>query len=220
MTSAAHDKRLILVRHSKAEQNAALVDHDRQLTERGRRDAQAVGAWLKTESIVCDLVICSTSVRTRQTWEEAVRGGAHTEFVEYRRGVYLGGTAGVLDSIRDDAGDLETVLVVGHAPAMPSIASILCDGEGSAAGPPSDGRWVPDERHSAAAVCRGLGQHRTRDCRAGALPRRPRLAAHVAADKRARVTECGRAATPLPWSCRSAPPARCRPSSAARRRSP
>ena len=132
MTSAAHDKRLILVRHGKAEQNVALIDHDRQLTERGRRDAQAVGAWLKTESIVCDLVICSTSVRTRQTWDEAVRGGAHTEFVEYRRGVYLGGAAGVLDSIRDDAGDLETVLVVGHAPAMPAIASMLCDGEGSA----------------------------------------------------------------------------------------
>ena len=132
MTSAAHDKRLVLVRHSKAEQNLSLDDHDSKLTDRGRRDAQAVGTWLKVESIVCDLVICSTSVRTRQTWDEAVHGGAHTEFVEYRRGVYLGGAAGVLDSIRDDAGDLETVLVVGHAPAMPAIASMLCDGEGSA----------------------------------------------------------------------------------------
>ncbi|MGV1008275.1 MAG: SixA phosphatase family protein [Dermatophilaceae bacterium] len=132
MTSAAHDKRLILVRHSKAEQNMAVDDHDRQLTEGGRRDARAVGAWLKAESIVCDLVICSTSVRTRQTWDEAVRGGAHTEFVEYRRGVYTGGPAGVLTSIRDDAGDLDTVLIVGHAPTMPAVASILSDGEGSA----------------------------------------------------------------------------------------
>ena len=194
MTSAAHDKRLILVRHSKAEQSMSVDDHDRHLTDRGRRDAQAVGAWLKTESIVCDLVICSTSVRTRQTWDEAVRGGAHTEFVEYRRGVYLGGTAGVLDSIRDDAGDLETVLVVGHAPAMPSLASILCDGEGSAQAHQAMADWVPDERHRPAAVCRGLGQHRTRHRRAGAFSRRPRLTALL--------TGCGRAATDRPWSCR------------------
>jgi phosphohistidine phosphatase len=132
MTSAAHDKRLILVRHAKAEQSVNVHDHDRELTSGGRLDARAVGAWLKDESIVCDLVICSTAVRTRQTWDEAVRGGAHTEFVEYRKGVYLGGPAGVLGSIRDDAGDLETVLVVGHAPAMPAVASLLCDGDGSA----------------------------------------------------------------------------------------
>lgn len=132
MTSAAHDKRLLLVRHSKAEQTAGVVDHDRQLTDQGRLDAQAVGAWLKAESIVCDLVICSTAMRTRQTWECAVRGGAHTEFVEFRRNVYLGGPAGILETIRDDAGDLETVLVVGHAPAVPAVASLLSDGEGSA----------------------------------------------------------------------------------------
>jgi phosphohistidine phosphatase len=132
MTSAAQDKRLILVRHSKADQAMAVEDHDRPLTERGRRDAEALGAWLKAEAIVCDLVICSTSMRTRQTWESAVRGGAHTEFVEFRRNVYLGGPGGILNTIRDDAGELETVLVVGHAPAIPAVASMLSDGEGSA----------------------------------------------------------------------------------------
>lgn len=131
MTSAAHDKVLVLVRHAKAEQNFHLDDHDRQLTDRGQRDAMAVGAWLRAQSIVADLVLCSTSRRTRQTWEAAVRGGAHTEFVEYRKEVYHGGYSGVLDLIREDSGALDTVVVVGHAPAMPALASILSDGEGS-----------------------------------------------------------------------------------------
>ncbi len=131
MTSAAHDKVLVLVRHAKAEQNLHVDDHDRRLTDRGHRDALAVGAWLKSQSVVADLVICSTSMRTRQTWEGAMRGGARTEFVEYRKGVYHGGFATVLDTIRDDAADLDTVVVVGHAPSIPALASILSDGEGN-----------------------------------------------------------------------------------------
>src|SRR4029453_10351399 len=77
------------------------------------------------------LVICSTSRRTRQTWEYAVRGGAHTEFVEYRRSVYQGGTTGVLETIREDAGEVRTLVVVGHATTIPDLASGLTDGNGS-----------------------------------------------------------------------------------------
>lgn len=131
MTSAVRDRVLVLVRHAKAEQGMHLHDHDRQLTERGRRDAMAVGGWLKAQSIVAELVICSTSVRTRQTWDGAVRGGARTEFVEYRKEAYHGGYSSVLELIRMEAGDLDTVVVVGHAPAMPALASVLSDGEGS-----------------------------------------------------------------------------------------
>ncbi len=132
MTPVVHEKRLLLLRHAKAEQGFGVHDHDRQLTERGRRDAAAVGRWLADAGIVCDLVICSTAIRTRQTWDEASRNGAHTEFVEYRRQIYLGGSAGVLQSIREDAGEMNTVLVVGHAPTMPALASALSEGEGSA----------------------------------------------------------------------------------------
>ncbi|HRW19163.1 MAG TPA: histidine phosphatase family protein [Dermatophilaceae bacterium] len=132
MTHAAHDKRLLLLRHAKAEQTFGVLDHDRRLTDRGRRDAAEVGRWLARKGIVCDLVICSTAARTRETWDAAAQAGARTEFIEYRRQVYLGGSAGVLQSIREDSGDSRTILVVGHAPTMPALASALSDGEGSA----------------------------------------------------------------------------------------
>ncbi len=131
MTRATEDKRLVLLRHAKAEQVPGRPDHDRALTGRGRRDAVAAGAWLKEAGIVAELVICSTAVRTRETWDHAARGGAHTEFVEYRRAVYQGDAAAVLASVREDAGEVDTVIVVGHAPSIPGLASALCDGDGS-----------------------------------------------------------------------------------------
>ncbi len=131
MSSASREKTLILMRHAKAEEGAGKVDHDRELAARGRRDAKAAGKWLHAEGLVPDLVICSTAQRTRQTWEEACRGGAHTEFVEFRRSVYLGGSEQTLETVREDAGDTSTVLVVGHNPTMAQLTSLLTDGEGS-----------------------------------------------------------------------------------------
>ncbi|HVD22615.1 MAG TPA: histidine phosphatase family protein [Lapillicoccus sp.] len=131
MSRVSDDRRLVLLRHAKAEQVPGKPDHDRELTDRGQRDATAAGRWLRDQGVVAELVICSTSKRTRQTWEYAARGGAHTEFVEYRRAVYQNGSAGVLETIREDAGEVRTLVVVGHAPSIPDLASGLTDGQGS-----------------------------------------------------------------------------------------
>lgn len=131
MSRVSDDRTLVLLRHAKTEQVPGKPDHDRELTERGERDARAAGKWLRDNGIVAELVICSTSTRTRQTWDQAAKGGAHTEFVEYRSAVYRGGSAGVLEAVRDDAGDVRTLIVVGHAPSVPDLAGSLTDGEGS-----------------------------------------------------------------------------------------
>jgi phosphohistidine phosphatase len=131
MSRVSDDRTLVLLRHAKAEQVPGKPDHDRELTDRGRRDATAAGRWLHDQGVVAELVICSTSKRTRQTWEYAARGGAHTEFVEYRRAVYQNGSGGVLETIHEDAGEVRTLVVVGHAPSIPDLASGLTDGQGS-----------------------------------------------------------------------------------------
>ncbi|MEO3935848.1 histidine phosphatase family protein [Dermatophilaceae bacterium Soc4.6] len=129
--SSSLERTLVLVRHAKAEQVPGKPDHDRTLTGRGRRDAEAVGRWLHEQGIVPELVICSTSQRTRETWAGIAHGGCHTEYVEYRRAVYQGGTQALLQTIREDAGEVATLLVIGHAPTVPELASGLSDGEGS-----------------------------------------------------------------------------------------
>lgn len=45
--------------------------HERPLARRGRRDAPAVGHWLRTAGYQPDQVLCSTARRARQTRELA-----------------------------------------------------------------------------------------------------------------------------------------------------
>ena len=131
MSSASREKTLILMRHAKAEEGLGKADHDRELAARGRRDAKAAGRWLHEQGLVPARVLCSTAQRPRQTWGEACHGGAHPEFVEYRRSVSLGGSEQTLETVREDAGETTTVLVVGHNPTMAQLTSLLTDGEGS-----------------------------------------------------------------------------------------
>jgi phosphohistidine phosphatase len=154
MSSAPDDRTLVLLRHAKTEQVPGKPDHDRELTSQGRLDAEAAGTWLHAQGLVAGLVLCSTSVRTRQTWERAAHGGAQAEFVEYCRAVYQGGTRGVLQTIREDGGDVRTLLVVGHAPSLPELASILSDGQGSQSAHTAMGEGFPT---SGLAVLRYAG---------------------------------------------------------------
>ena len=131
MTLAADDKVLILFRHAKAEHVPGKADHERELTGRGRRDAAAAGRWLHDNGFGPELVLCSTAVRTRQTWEEAAKGGACGESIEYERSLYTGGVEAALQTVRDFGGETQVLLVVGHNPTMATLASGLSEGDGS-----------------------------------------------------------------------------------------
>jgi len=122
---------LILLRHAKAEQGGFDNDHDRALTGRGRRDAAAAGQWLHEHGIGLDEVICSTSVRTQQTAEQLWESGVPEGEVHYDRRIYLASPDSLLAVVRDADPDAAVVMVVGHAPGIPALASALADGEGS-----------------------------------------------------------------------------------------
>jgi phosphohistidine phosphatase len=134
MSSAAQDRTLLLMRHGKAEEGPGKPDRDRVLAKRGVHQAELTGGWLRDEGLLPDLVICSTSQRTRQTWDALRRGGAQAEYIEYRRTIYQGGVQALVETVREDAGDSSTVLVIGHNPTMAEAASLLCDGDGSGPG--------------------------------------------------------------------------------------
>jgi phosphohistidine phosphatase len=168
MTLASDDKVLILFRHAKAEQTPGKPDHERELTGRGRRDATAAGQWLHEHGLGAELVLCSTSTRTRQTWAAAEEGGACGESVEYDSGVYSGGPHGVLQLVRDSAGEAQVVLVVGHNPTMATLASGLTEGDGSPAAHECLAAGFPT---SSLAVLRYAGPWRSLDFGTAALER-------------------------------------------------
>ncbi|MFC4616949.1 SixA phosphatase family protein [Cellulomonas algicola] len=124
--------RLLLLRHAKAEHPEGLPDPQRPLSLVGRKQSGQVGAQLAEAGLVPDLVLCSTSLRTRQTWE-LVRGTLGADpALELRDEVYDAGVSTLLDVVRAVGDDVATVLVVGHEPTMSRAAATL-------AGPDSDG---------------------------------------------------------------------------------
>jgi phosphohistidine phosphatase len=124
-------RRLLLIRHAKAAH--AAVDADRPLTDRGARQAAAIGAWLKRSAFVPDRVVVSPARRAAQTWRLAAAPLAPDlpPIVDAR--IYDNTVETLLATIRDTPADVQTVAVVGHNPSIGSLASILDGGQGSAA---------------------------------------------------------------------------------------
>jgi len=110
-------KRLLVLRHAKAEAGLGLADHERPLAERGLRDSAAMGDFLRARGLLPDLVLCSTALRTRQTLER-LRLEAP---VRFERAIYTGDGHDLLELVHlagAEAEDAGTILLVGHTPAV------------------------------------------------------------------------------------------------------
>jgi phosphohistidine phosphatase len=117
--------RLVLLRHAKAEHGLDVPDAQRPLTVRGRRQSAQVGAALAEAGLVPDLVLCSSSVRTRQTWELARDALGGDPAVTFADELYDAGVDQVLAAVRAADEAAAVVLVVGHEPAMSRTATAL-----------------------------------------------------------------------------------------------
>src|SRR5829696_4835086 len=62
-------KTLLILRHAKTKSDAPAGDHARDLTERGHRNAAAMGDYIKTLAGTPDAIITSDATRARQTAE-------------------------------------------------------------------------------------------------------------------------------------------------------
>ena len=125
---------LLLLRHAKAQSMQGSTDHDRELAPRGRVDARAVGQWLSdpAHAPAPDLVICSTSERTRQTLAGLLTSGVSAREVLFDERLYDAGADSLLDALLEVPDSVSTVLMIGHAPGIPMLASTLAlDGSGS-----------------------------------------------------------------------------------------
>jgi phosphohistidine phosphatase len=126
-TTPASERTLTLVRHAKAEHVPGKPDHDRELSPRGRKDARALGVWLSDPShaLVYELALCSTSQRTRQTLERIYAGGAGAKDTRLDERIYDASAASLLEVLREVPDSVGSVLMIGHAPGIPVLATSL-----------------------------------------------------------------------------------------------
>jgi phosphohistidine phosphatase len=119
---------LVVMRHGKAEAFGR-EDHQRRLTEKGRRESTAAGKWLAAQGIVPNEAYVSSATRTRQTWEALVAGSGTPAEARVEDAVYSADADSALDVLRGAPADAEVVLYVGHNPTAASLAHLLDDGD-------------------------------------------------------------------------------------------
>jgi phosphohistidine phosphatase len=129
-------RRLVLLRHAKAERSGAVVDELRPLALRGRVQAAGVASSLRAAELVPDEVLCSAAIRARQTCELVVGGlgDVAPESIEYLDALYSAGVLDVLALARVVDDRVRTLLIVGHEPAMSATAARLAGPESDLAG--------------------------------------------------------------------------------------
>jgi phosphohistidine phosphatase len=132
-TSDGAPRTLVLIRHAKTEQSgpAEQGDHGRRLLPRGVGDAEAAGRWLVDLGLVPDLVLCSTSMRTRQTWEHMTTESEELALSEvwHDQRIYNAWPEVLLRVLAEVPEEVRTVAVVGHAPGVPALVAELADAD-------------------------------------------------------------------------------------------
>jgi phosphohistidine phosphatase len=123
---------LWLLRHAKAAPMPPKGggDHERLLTPRGRRDAEALGRRLGRAgdrlgfdaAALPATVLCSTAARTVQTAERILASFEPEPLVVHDRALYGADADELLDQVRVIGGSSHGVMVVGHNPGIHELA--------------------------------------------------------------------------------------------------
>jgi phosphohistidine phosphatase len=119
-------KRLLLLRHAKAAAGSSNAgDHGRPLNGRGRVDAPRLGILMQHRRYLPDLVLCSTAIRTQETWQRVAPELDHAPETRFLDELYLAPWKTIANVIRNGGGAARTVLVVGHNPGLEECAKQL-----------------------------------------------------------------------------------------------
>ncbi|WP_405011056.1 SixA phosphatase family protein [Kitasatospora sp. NBC_01539] len=129
--SADTPRRIIVFRHAKADWPNQVPDHDRPLADRGRHQAPESGRWLADSGINPDYVLCSSSLRTRETWKLAAHElPKRARRTVYEDRVYEAAPGEIIAVIQETPDEFADLILVGHNPGVLGLTQVLAGDEG------------------------------------------------------------------------------------------
>jgi phosphohistidine phosphatase len=117
-------RRIVVLRHAKADW-PPVPDHERPLAERGRKDAPVAGRRLAGLGFALDLALCSSAIRTRETWKLAAQELPQRPKTVYEDRLYDATVGDLLALLTEVPDDVHNVLLVGHNPGTQQLAAAL-----------------------------------------------------------------------------------------------
>src|SRR5262249_43169550 len=117
---------LSLLRHVKSSwSDARLKDIERPLSVRGEKAAPRMGAFMARQGLAPDLILCSPSVRTRETLDLVLPRLKAAPEVVYEDALYLANPATMLKRLRKVAASVRHTMIIGHNPGLQSLGQQL-----------------------------------------------------------------------------------------------
>ena len=116
-------KRLWLLRHAKSSwDDPGLPDTDRPLAPRGQRAAELLAAHLAASDIRPATVLCSSSLRTRETLATILPALGDALEIHIERELYGAGPAALLERLGRVPNRALSVMLIGHNPGIQYLA--------------------------------------------------------------------------------------------------
>jgi phosphohistidine phosphatase len=119
-------KRLSLVRHANAEQDADVRDFERPLSRKGQSEALEMARRFQERGLIPDLILASAAMRTRETAETFARVlGVAARLLQADDSLYLADGEHILGTIRAVGPRVGHLMVIGHNPGISAVAISL-----------------------------------------------------------------------------------------------
>jgi phosphohistidine phosphatase len=119
-------KRLTLIRHANAEQDADVRDFERPLSRKGRNEAEEMAKRSLEREFVPDLILTSAAVRTRETADVFARIlGVPARLLQAEDSLYLADGEHILNAIRGTGPRVTHLMVICHNPGISAAAISL-----------------------------------------------------------------------------------------------
>ena len=119
-------KRLTLIRHANAEQDADVRDFERPLSRKGQNEALEMARRFQERGLVPDLILASAATRTRETAETFAKVlGVAGRLLQADDALYLAEGDFILTTIRGVGPRVGHLMVIGHNPGISAAAISL-----------------------------------------------------------------------------------------------
>jgi phosphohistidine phosphatase len=117
-------KKLVLIRHAKAEKDIGGKDFDRPLKYPGIQDARFMADLIREKGIIPQLIITSPALRTKTT-AEIFSDGLKLPPPQEEKSIYEATQQTLLKVVNRISDDLDFVAIVGHNPGIAYILQYL-----------------------------------------------------------------------------------------------
>ena len=118
-------RQLLLLRHGKSSRDdPSIADHERRLSKRGRKAAEAMRHMMRSEGLVPDLVLVSPARRTMETLA-ALQPWDKPPLIDSQEELYLAPAPRILKLLRNVSDGVRSVLLIGHNPGLQELATLL-----------------------------------------------------------------------------------------------